>query len=189
MGPFEYIALLASIVIALGITRIFTGVGRILQIRSEVKVYWIHLLWVGNVFLWLLLNWWILYRWRTYEVWTFFLFIFVLISPIIAYLLCVLLLPEPIESGINLKSYFYNNAKWFFTLAALLPVLDFIDTSLKGWEHLVSQGPIYVITIVLLFILFVIGSRTKKELYHAAFAIFFLIYILIFISINLQILV
>jgi hypothetical protein len=172
MGPFEYIALLASIVIALGITRIFTGIGRILQLRNEVKIYWVHLLWVGNVFLWLLLNWWILYRWRTFDVWTFFLFIFVLISPIIAFLLSVLLLPEPIESGISLKSYFYNNAKWFFSLAAL-----------------VSQGPIYVITIVLIFILCVIGSRTKSELYHAAFAIFFLVYILIFISINLQILV
>jgi len=36
MGPFEYIALLASIVIALGITRIFTGVGRILEVRSQL---------------------------------------------------------------------------------------------------------------------------------------------------------
>jgi hypothetical protein len=189
MGPFEYIALLASIVIALGITRIFTGFGRILQLRKEVRIYWVHLLWVGNVFLWLLLNWWILYRWRTFEVWTFFLFIFVLISPVIAFLLSVLLLPEPIESGMNLKSYFYDNARWFFNLAALLPLLDAVDTRLKGWEHFVSQGPLYVITIVLIFTLCVIGSRLKSELYHAAFAIFFLMYILIFISINLQILV
>lgn len=43
-----------------------------------------------------------------------FLFIFVLISPIITFILSVLLLPEPIESGINLKSYVYNNTKWFF---------------------------------------------------------------------------
>jgi hypothetical protein len=189
MGPFEYIALLASIVIALGITRVFTGFGRILQIRNEIKIYWVHLLWVVNVFLWLLLNWWILYRWRIFDVWSFFLFIFVLISPMIAFLLSVLLLPEPIESGINLKDYFYNNAKWFFSLAALLPLLDVVDTGLKGREHFVAQGPIYIITIVLIFILCVIGSRTKKELYHAAFAIFFLVYILIFISINLQTLV
>jgi hypothetical protein len=189
MGPFEYIALLASIVIALGITRIFTGIGRILQIRHEVKIYWVHLLWVGNVFLWLLLNWWILYRWRTFEVWTFYLFIFVLISPIITFLLSVLLLPEPIERGMDLKIYFYTNSKWFFGLAALLPLLDAVDTRLKGLEHFISQGPIYIITIILIFVLCVIGSLIKSKIYHAAFAIFFLVYILIFISINLQILV
>jgi hypothetical protein len=189
MGPFEYIALLASIVIALGITRIFTGIGRIVQLRKEIELYWVHLMWVGNVFLWMLLNWWILYRWRTFEVWSFFLFIFVLISPIIAFLLSVILLPEPIESGINFKSYFFENSKWFFSLAALLPLLDAVDTGLKGWEHFVAQGPIYVVTIALIFTLCVIGSRTKREVYHAAFAVFFLIYILIFISINLQTLV
>jgi hypothetical protein len=188
MGPFEYIALLASIVIALGITRVFTGFGRILQIRKEIKIYWVHLLWVVNVFLWLLLNWWILYRWHTFEVWSFYLFIFILISPMIAFLLSVLLLPEPIEGGIDLKIYFYDNAKWFFGLAALLPLLDAVDTRLKGWEHFVAQGPIYVITIVLIFILCVIGSRTKKEYYHIGFAIFFLVYILVFISINLPVL-
>ncbi len=62
MAPFEYIALLASIVIALGITRILTGFGKVLQLRGEIRFYWVHALWSGNVFLWLLLNWWILYR-------------------------------------------------------------------------------------------------------------------------------
>ncbi len=132
MGFFEYIALLASIVIAVGITRIFTGIGRILQLRKEVKIYWVHLIWVGNVFLWMLLNWWILYCWRTFEVWSFFLFIFVLISPSITFLLSVFLLPEPIESGVDLKRYFYDNRKWFFGLAALLPLLDAVDTRLQG---------------------------------------------------------
>ena len=128
MAPFEYIALLASIVIALGITRIFTGIGRIIQLRNKVKIYWVHMLWVGNVFLWLLLNWWILYRWRTFESWTFFLFIFVLVSPSIAFILSVLLLPEPIEKGMDLKAYLYDNSKWFFILAGLLPLLDVVDT-------------------------------------------------------------
>jgi len=156
---------------------------------DEIKIYWVHLLWVVNVLLWLLLNWWILYRWRTFDRWSFFLFIFVLLSPIIAFLLSVLLLPDPVESGMNLKDYFYNNTRWFFCLAALLPVLDVIDTRLKGWEHFIAQGPIYIVTIILIFCLCVVGSRTKRESYHAVFALFFLVYIVIFISINLQTLV
>jgi len=57
MTPFQYVAPLTSIVIALGITRILTGLGRILQMRGSVRTYWVHTLWTGNVFLWLLLNW------------------------------------------------------------------------------------------------------------------------------------
>ena len=29
--------------------------------RGSIGTYWVHTLWTGNVFLWLLLNWWILY--------------------------------------------------------------------------------------------------------------------------------
>ena len=124
MGPFEYIALLTSIVIALGITRLLTGVGKILQLRGHVRVYWVHTIWAGKVFLRLLLHWRILYRWRTYDSWTFFLYLFVLLSPVIAFLLSVLLLPEPLEPGTDLKRVYFENHRWFFALAALLPPID-----------------------------------------------------------------
>jgi hypothetical protein len=74
MTPFEYITLLTSIVLALGITRVFTGLGRVLQLRRRIRMYPVHLLRAANVLLWLLLNWSILYRWHTFERWTFFLF-------------------------------------------------------------------------------------------------------------------
>jgi hypothetical protein len=189
MMPFEYIALLASIVIALGITRILTGLGQILRLRGNIHLYWVHLLWMANVFLWLLLNWWILYRWRSFEQWTFFLFLFVLVSPVIAFLLSVLLVPEPLESGVDLKRHFYENHRWFFSLAALLPPVDAIDTLLKGQAHFIAQGPIYIVTLSLIFTLCIIGAFTKNNRFHAAFAIFFLLYILGVISINLRLLV
>jgi hypothetical protein len=48
----QYISPLTSIVIALGITRLFTGLGQVLQLRGTVRLYWVHLLWIVNVFLW-----------------------------------------------------------------------------------------------------------------------------------------
>ncbi|MFL7807358.1 MAG: hypothetical protein AB8I80_01935, partial [Anaerolineae bacterium] len=53
MAPFEYIALLASIIIALGLTRILTGLGQLLQLRGAVRSYWVHVVWTVNVLLWL----------------------------------------------------------------------------------------------------------------------------------------
>jgi hypothetical protein len=189
MNPFEYIVLLTSVVIALGITRILTGFGKMLQLRGGIGFYWVHALWAVNVFLWLLLNWWILYRWRNFENWTFFLFLFVLLSPIATFLLSVLLVPDSFEPGVDLKQHFFQNQRWFFVIAAFLPLIDLVDTMLKGKAHFLAQGPLYLITIALIFVLCVTAAITKRERFHAAFAVFFCVYILLFIAINLRLLV
>jgi len=66
--------------------------------------------------------------------------------------------------------------------------VDVIDTLLKGWPHFVAQGHIYVITVVILFSLNVICAVTKREWLQGFFAVFFMVYVLIFISINLRVL-
>jgi hypothetical protein len=188
LDPFSYLSFLTSVVLALGVTRLLTGIGKLLQHRGRLNLYSIHLLWALNLFLFLVLDWWILYRWHTQQSWTFFLFVFVLLTPIVAFLLAVLLFPEPIEAGIDLKQHFYANQRWFFTLGALLPPLDAIDTLLKGWDHFVAQGVIYPVTLIVLFGLMVTAARTRQERFQAFFAIFFLAYILVFIAINLSLL-
>ncbi len=79
-----------------------------------------------------------------------------------------------------------RTAAGFFTLAALLGPLDFVDTLLKGVPHLLAQGPLYIITIVLITALSAVASLTKNQTYHKFFAVFFLVYISFFISINLN---
>ena len=187
MNTFDYLSILTSIVLALGITRLLTGIGKLLQDRKKVKLYWVHLLWTLNVFLFLVLNWWVLYRWEGQQEWNFFLFSFLLLSPTIAFLLSVILYPDKASEKIDYKQYFYGNHRWFFALATLLAPLDAVDTLLKGYEHFVAQGPIYVVTILLLFILNLIAVFTKNEKYHKFFSVFFLVYILFFISVNLSI--
>jgi hypothetical protein len=189
MDTFAYLSVLTSIVLALGITRILTGLGHLMQARGRVRNYWVHLLWMLNVFLYLVLNWWILFRWQSQTKWTYFLFLFVLLSPTVTYLLSVVLLPDPIEEGTSLRRHFYANHRAFFGLAALLLPIDAVDTLLKGTAHFTAQGPIYLITLVLLFALCVIGASTEDERFHEGFSVFFLIYLLVFISINLQLLV
>jgi hypothetical protein len=188
MDPFSYLSFLTSIVLALGVTRVLTGVGMLLQSRGRLTLYWVHLMWTLNVFLFLLLDWWILFRWSTWQNWSFFIFVFVLLTPIVAFLLTVLLFPEKVEPGLDFKTHFEMNRRSFFLLAALLPPLDFIDTALKGRQHLLDQGIIYPITIALLFVLMLVAAKTSNRRYHAFFAVFFLVYILIFITINLRLL-
>ncbi len=188
MDAFAYLSILTSIVLGLGITRVLTGWGRLLQVRHHTHLYWVHFLWAVNLFLYLVLNWWILFRWRTQSEWSFFIFLFVLLSPTIGFLLSILLFPDPLEDQLDLKQHFYTNRRWFFILASLLAPIDAFDTLLKGWSHFVAQGPLYLLTLFLLLILNMIAAYTRSEKYHAFFAIFFLIYLIAFISINLRVL-
>lgn len=188
MNPFSYLSFLTSIVLALSVTRILTGVGRLMQVRGHVHTYWVHFLWALNLFLFVVLSWWILYRWQTQAQWTFFLFLFVLLSPTVSFLEAVLLFPDEIGDGTDMKQHFYANHRWFFALGAALPLIDAADTLLKGWDHFLAQGVIYPITILLLFVFSAIAAWTRSERYHKAYAVFFLIYLVVFIGINLRVL-
>src|SRR5438445_8258271 len=106
MSPFEYLSVLISIVLALGMTRVLAGVGEMLQASSHRQIYWVHVLWIVNLFLYLVVAWWIFYRWRNQQPWTFFLFVFVLISPTILYLAAMLLFPREggVDESVNYKT-------------------------------------------------------------------------------------
>ena len=102
MAAFEYLSVLISIILALGMTRVLGGVGEMLQARSHRRIYWVHVVWIINLFLYLVIAWWIFYRWRNQQPWTFYLFVFVLISPTILYLALLLLFPR--ESDVDRPS-------------------------------------------------------------------------------------
>ena len=68
----------AVIVLALGMTRVVTGIGEMIQ-GPRRRLYWIHAVWILNLFNFLVIAWWIFYRWRNQGPWTYFLFLFVLI--------------------------------------------------------------------------------------------------------------
>ncbi len=55
MGAFEYLSVLISIILALGMTRVLAGVGEMLQARSRHRIYWVHVIWIVNLFLYLVI--------------------------------------------------------------------------------------------------------------------------------------
>jgi hypothetical protein len=188
MDAFSYLSVVTSIIIALGIARILSGLGMMIEARKKIRLYYIHMLWAVNIFLFLVLNWWILFRWESYQDWNYFLFLFLLLTPTVSFLLTVLLFPTTPSGHEDFKEHFFDNHRWFFILGSALPVLDFVDTYLKGYEHLVSQGPIYLLTIILISVLSVVAALVRNERFHAFFAAFFFCYLLVFININLNVL-
>jgi hypothetical protein len=187
MDAFSYLSVLTSIVLGLGVTRLFAGIGSILERRREVRVYWVHLVWAANILIFFILQWWILFRWRTQEEWSFFLFAFLLASPAVSFLLSVMLFPEGGRET-DFKQHFFENHRWFFGLASLLPPLDAADTLLKGYEHFREQGTVYVVFLSVVFALTIAGAVTDNERYHKLFSVFFGFYLIAFIVVNLNVL-
>ncbi len=177
MGAFEYLSVLISIILALGMTRVLGGVGEMLQARSHRRIYWVHAIWIINLFLYLVIAWWIFYRWRNLESWRFLLFVFVLISPTLLYLASLLLFPREgdIDAAIDYKTHYYSNHRAFFILFALFTPVDIADSLLKGVPHFLALGPIYFISNSLYFVGLTTAAITRNERYHEFYAVFFLV--------------
>ena len=177
MGAFEYLSVLISIILALGMTRVLAGVGEMLQARSRRRVYWVHAIWIINVFLYLVVAWWIFYRWRNQQPWTFFLFIFVLISPTLLYLASLLLFPREgdVDSAVDYKTHYYANHRAFFILFVLFAPVDIVDSLLKGVPHFLNLGLPYIVINVLFLAGLVTAAITRNERYHQFYAIYFLV--------------
>ena len=190
MGAFEYLSVLISIILALGMTRVLGGVGEMLQARSSRRIYWVHAIWIVNLFLFLVIAWWIFYRWRDQQPWTFLLFVFVLISPTILYLASLLLFPREsgVDPAIDYKTHFYANHRAFFILFGLFTPVDIVDSLLKGVPHFLALGPVYFLSGVLYIAGLVTAAITRNERYHEFYAVFFLVQTIIISFLIFQIL-
>ena len=176
MELFEYIAVLTSIIIGLGITQLLQGFARLVQHRDQGKVYWVHLSWVMYMFLTTVFWWWWEFRLEKVAEWTFTLYVFVILYAVLIYLLCAFLFPNNFSDYGGPKGYFYSKRAWFFGLLALTNLVDLCDTLLKGPEYFASLGFEYPLVTGLKTVLAAAAMFSKNEKYHAAVAIAFLLY-------------
>ena len=175
MELFNYVMVLVSIIIGLAITHLLKGVARVVQHPGRDKIYWIHLVWVGNAFLGAVFFWWWEFR-LAEQAWTFQLYLFVLFYAVLIYLRSAILFPLDLEGYDGFRDYYYSRRGWGFGLAALQVAVDVIDTLLKGMAYFTSLSVGYPIASAVLFLLFVIAAITRNERFHGAFGISLLLY-------------
>jgi hypothetical protein len=171
MDMYLHIRVLFTIILGLGVSRLLSGVARIVQHPKEYKVYWVHLLWALFVFLYLIHFWWWEYRLQTVQQWTFPLYFFISMYAVVQYLLCVLLFPEEMADYKSFKEYFYSRRQWIFSLMATLFIADIADTLVKGRAYLHALGPVYYTRTALCFFLSLAAIKIEDERFHAGFAI------------------
>ncbi|HVI58193.1 MAG TPA: hypothetical protein VM619_04880 [Luteimonas sp.] len=132
MTPFEYLSVLVSIIVGLAITQLLSGAARLIQLRRRVRPHAATLCWMVFLFLLDTQIWWAAFFRRYSQDWNFFLFLFYLLMPILAFLLSYLVLPElGDEDEIDLAANFEGNRPWFFGLAALMLATSLAEQAVR----------------------------------------------------------
>lgn len=135
---FAHIRVVIGMVVGLGITRLLTGLARLIQHPKRYRLSAIHLLWVFSLLVELALFWWWEFALSRLPSLTFGTFIFLIVYALTLFLLCALLFPDDLDEYADYEDYFLNRRRWFYGLFALTFVLDVVDTALKGserWSH------------------------------------------------------
>ena len=181
MTPFEYVSVLTSIILGLGVTQILTGIADLVHQWTKVKLYWPHLLWIVLVFVLHIQEWWVTYQLHTIMSWRLPTFLFFILVPVNLFILARILFPFNLQSDvIDLKVFYYENFQKFFLWTMILNVLSIITNVIVDG---VNADQLIIVAIFVM-LGWVAWRNYKMEWLHKAIATTFLIALIISIIAN-----
>ena len=180
MSIFEFLMVLVSLIIGLGIAEILTGIASAIRSRKTINFYWVQAVLVTIVFLALLQQWWEAWALNTVEVWSFHGLLMMISGPIGLFLISHLLFPDKTE-GADLKAYYYNNLSAGYWLAVMTVI---IASSFR--PIIFGHNPFDVanLTSFVLVGIFATLALTRKEIVHAILVTLVLGLVLLDISLS-----
>jgi hypothetical protein len=166
MGIFEYLGVLISVIMGLGITHLATGATKLIQHRDGVRLYLPHALWTINVLMFILLIWWGMFWWSAHDNWYAYEYLFITLYAIVLFFLASMLYPWDMKEDIDVREYFLKNRLWFFGAMFFAWVLDIPETVAKAGAELRPVPPGYFWFVGLHLAIAAIGLSTRKHLVH-----------------------
>ena len=167
MTEFEYLAVLVSLILGLGITHLLSGVGRMIHRRGQYKPDAVHILWTAATFWILILNWWVFFESRRLEEWSFTLFLIVIVWAVLFFLMAVVLYPPDMSEGEDYAAVFERNRTWFLGLFVASSVSDIVLTASRGD---LLEPPTYLPFVLHLTVLGALGIVIKSRRFQVALA-------------------
>lgn len=173
---FPHLRIVMGMVIGLGVTRLLSGVARIVQHPNQYKLYPVHLAWVALLLLMLVHFWWWEFGLYAVETWTFGKYLFIVFYAVVLFLLSALLFPDSLYDYASYEDFFFKRRAWFFGLLASTYALDIVDTLLKGEVHFAHFGREYLIRTPVFIVLCLAAIWTSNRRFHALFVAAALVY-------------
>lgn len=166
MQLFEFLMVLVSIIIGLGVTEVLSGAARLIRVRESVRWYWVHIVLQVGVFLALIQHWWESWGLRTLPEVTYVQALVLLLGPINLFLIAFLLFPDPVRDS-DLRAYYYRQSPILWGIVALDTAIGtFLRPAVFGWAIIEPGNLSGFLTIPFALIL----AATRRPRLHAAFA-------------------
>ena len=164
MSPFEYVTVLISIILGMGITQIVTGIADIIHQWDKMKLYWPHSLWMLLVFVMHIHEWWYTYDLKKHESWYLISFLFLILYPIMLFVLARILFPfGAMETETDFKQFYFNNYRKFFLIVMILVLLAILqDVFLEDYswkDQILKIGILSILTSITI-------KKVSSELLH-----------------------
>ena len=176
MESFDYLSVLVSIILGLGITQLLSGFGTWLEQRHAFRAYGPAIAWAAFLLLVHVQTWWSMYGMRDHEGWNFLQFALVLLQPILLYLLAVIVLPGPNAPQNDPRENFRMQRRWFFGLLIVLVLASL----LKDMSRMELPDPVNLLFHAVFIVVALVGALRESErvqrfvafLSFAAFALY-----------------
>jgi hypothetical protein len=173
LSPFEYVVVLTSIILGMGITQLITGFAGIVLRWENVKLYWPHLVLIVLIFIIHIQDWWATYALRNNTSWNLPMFLFIVLYPVTLYILARILFPirwSPVP--VDLRAFFFDNFRKIYLFMLILPVHSVIENYFfRGYE--LKEQAVQLVLIASLGTIVILDKR--DEWIHKALAVFFII--------------
>ncbi|MCD4706357.1 MAG: hypothetical protein K8S62_01310 [Candidatus Sabulitectum sp.] len=133
MSKYDIVITLFTIVYGLMLTDLFLSIHKLIRAGKTVKWHWLPLLAAWYLFLTILNNWWgLLPAEGSTDSMNMFFFVAYGHWLFLTYLLVSAALPDAVEgSGIDLKSYYFENHRYFWGLMSGVVILSLLINFIK----------------------------------------------------------
>jgi hypothetical protein len=132
MSSFEFISILMSIIIGLGVTNLLAGTGRAFYRRRQNPMDEVHVVFTAATLLVLVLNWWVAFKWNSEVAWSFDKFLALIVWTIALYMLTIFLYPPDLSQEEEHRSRFQQNRAGYYSTFIAFCLLDIAQTAIRG---------------------------------------------------------
>jgi len=177
MPKYNIMITLFTIVYGLMLTDLFFSFHKLIRSRKNVKWHWLPLLTAWYLFLTILKNWWDLSSFQnSADSMNIYFFIAYGHLLFLTFLLVSTALPDVIEKNdFDLKSYYFENHRYFWGLMSSVVVLSILINFVKHFHQLGASVIFTFLAVIILPILTITLAITKRYWVHSTILIILVI--------------
>jgi hypothetical protein len=169
INAFEYVSILVSIILGLGITQILSSFSDLLYHYKEIRFYWPHTLWVLFILFLHIQDWFITYQLKNKSEWSLPELLFILLYPVTLFIAVKMLLPSnENDKGTDMKVYYTSHYPVIFFVVAISVLISILFNIFLLKEPLLKQS---LLIIFFMISMFVAIKKVGNEMLHKSIAL------------------